>query len=39
MISIIRAKVEHAPEILKVKINSFSKEVEIYGSGPPGYDC
>jgi Acetyltransferases len=38
MISIIRAKVEDAPEILKVKMSSFREEVEIYGSGPPGYD-
>ncbi len=38
MISIIRAKYEDAAEILKVKISAFSEEVELYGSGPPGYD-
>jgi GNAT superfamily N-acetyltransferase len=38
MFSIIRAKVEDAPELLKVKINSFREEAKMYGSGPPGYD-
>lgn len=38
MVSIIRAKEEDALEIVKVKINSFREEVELYGFGPPGYD-
>lgn len=38
MISILRAKVEDAAELLKVKIRSFEEDVDLYGSGPPGYD-
>lgn len=38
MISIVRARVEDASEILKVKICSFKDEVNLYGVGPPGYD-
>jgi GNAT superfamily N-acetyltransferase len=39
MISIKRAQNEDASVIIKVKINAFSEEVALYGSGPPGYDC
>lgn len=38
MISIIRAVTEDAENILKLKVSSFSREVKLYGAGPPGYD-
>ncbi len=38
MITIKRATVEDAEEILDVKIRAFKEEVELYGFGPPGYD-
>ncbi len=38
MITIIKAQAEDANELLKVKINAFKQEVDLYGSGPPGYD-
>lgn len=38
MIKIERAALKDAEEILKIKINAFKEEVELYGFGPPGYD-
>lgn len=35
---IIKAKLEDANEILKVKIKSFKEEVNLYGFGPSNYD-
>ena len=38
MLAILKARIKDANKLLKVKINAFKEEVELYGSGPPGYD-
>lgn len=38
MISIKKADLEDASDLVNIKIRAFSKEVELYGYGPPGYD-
>lgn len=38
MISIKKADLKDASDLVNVKIRAFSEEVELYGYGPPGYD-
>lgn len=38
MISIKRAQTEDAHELLKIRIEAFKEDEDLYGFGPPGYD-
>jgi L-amino acid N-acyltransferase YncA len=38
MITIEKARIQDAGELVQVKINAFQDEVALYGSGPPEYD-
>jgi N-acetylglutamate synthase-like GNAT family acetyltransferase len=38
MISIRRAGIEDAKELLLIKINAFKPDEDLYGFGPPGYE-
>lgn len=38
MISIARARIEDASDLIAVKVRAFEEEKALYGFGPPGYD-
>jgi RimJ/RimL family protein N-acetyltransferase len=38
MVSIVKATVDDAEALLKIKINAFAWDLETYGMGPPDYD-